>query len=72
MDNLLSDISQIIKIFVEGLNKLFNADLHGLEILGLFLGINIVITGFKKLIHHGWQKRSKTTKTQAAQKITNI
>ena len=52
MDNLLSDISQIIKIFVEGLNKLFNADLHGLEILGLFLGINIAITGFKKLIHH--------------------
>ena len=52
--NLLNDITQAVEAFLDLLNGLSNADLHGLEVLGLLLGINAAIAGFKKLVYHSW------------------
>ena len=52
MKNILDTIGQVTQELLKGANILANVDLHGLEVLGLFLGISIAITGFKKLIHH--------------------
>jgi hypothetical protein len=52
--NLLNDITQAVEAFLDLLNGLSNADLHGLEVLGLLLGINAAIAGFKKLVYHRW------------------
>ena len=54
MKNLLNNITQAVKAFLDLLNGLSNADLHGLEVLGLLLGINAAIAGFKKLVYHRW------------------
>ena len=54
MENILDTIGQVTETFLKGINALANTDLHGLEVLGLFLGINFAITGFKKLIRHRW------------------
>ena len=49
INNLLDKISAIIEAFFNGLNQLLNADLHGLEILGLFTLPGLVITVIQKL-----------------------
>lgn len=54
MTSLLNTIGQAIETLLKGVNTLANADLRGLEVLGLLLGAKIAITEFKKLIHHGW------------------
>ena len=54
MENLLNEITQAVEAFLKLLNSLSNADLHGLEVLGLLLGINAAIAGFKKLVYHRW------------------
>lgn len=54
MKNMLDTISQVTETLLKGINTLADADLHGLEALGLLLGISIAITGFKKLIYRRW------------------
>ena len=45
-------INQIIESMMNNLEILANADLHGLDALGLLIGISVAITQFKKLIYH--------------------
>lgn len=52
MENLLNTIRQVAETFMKGLNELFNADLHGLEILGLLMLPGAVLTIFTTLAKH--------------------
>ena len=52
LEYLLDTANQIVKSTLNNLNSLFNADLHGLDALGLLIGINVAIAGFKKLVYH--------------------
>lgn len=51
-ENLLNTINQIIESMMNNLETLANADLHGLDALGLLIGISVAVTQFKKLIYH--------------------
>ena len=52
MENLLNTIGQVAETFIKGLNNLFNADLHGLEILGLLMFPGAALTIFTTLAKH--------------------
>lgn len=52
MENLLNTIEQVAETFIKGLNNLFNADLHGLEILGLLMFPGAALTIFTTLAKH--------------------
>lgn len=54
MADLLSKINQILDVLINGFNDLFNADLNGLEYLGLFAFPGAFLAIIVKFIKHRW------------------